>query len=118
MGAAFTRIVKVLQEIAHFLNNPWGYCGVMFSSIFVLIYQCITNPEGAVNTFMINLIDLIIDHFPSTGNNYKLGTMLSNFYNGLPSFVPSSAISEIFQGIAGMLALFLAVKLYKMMPFT
>jgi len=118
MGAALTRIVKVLQDISYFLNNPWGYCGVIFSSIFILIYQSIQNPDGAINTFMIRLIDLIIVIFPENPENYKIGTMLSNFYSILPSYIPTSAISEIMQGIGGMLAIFLVIKLYKMMPFT
>lgn len=118
MGAALTRVIKVLQEIAHFLNNPWGYCGVIFSSIFILIYQCIQNPQGAVNQWMIILIDIIASEFPSTPPEYKLGFMLNQLYETLPSWFPAAGVSEIFQSIGGMLTLLLFIKLWKMLPFT
>jgi hypothetical protein len=118
MGAAVTRIIKVLQEIAHFLDNPWGYCGVIFSSIFILIYQCIQNPQGEVNNYMIILIDIIVTPLPSTPENLKLSYLLNQMYAMMPNWMPTSAINEIMQGIGGMLGLFLFVKLYKMLPFT
>ena len=117
MGAALTELIKVTKDILHWLNNPWGYCGVIFSSIFILIYQCIQNPEGAINTFMIKVIDLIVAYFPSTPNEYKLGVMLSGFYQQVP-WLPASQLTEIFQGIAGMLGIFLFIKLWKLLPFT
>ena len=117
MGAALTEIIKVLKNILKFLNNPWGYCGAIFSSIFILIYQCIQNPQGAINTFIIKIIDMIVDKFPSTPEQYKLGTMLGNFYSQVP-WIPGTAITEIFQGIAAMLVIFLFIKLWKLLPFT
>ncbi len=79
MGAALTELIKVTKDILHWLNNPWGYCGIIFSSIFILIYQCIQEPEGAINSFMILLIDMIADKFPSTPPEYKLGALLQGF---------------------------------------
>jgi len=117
MGNAIIEIIKVLKNILNWLNNPWGYCGVIFSSIFILIYQCIQNPEGAVNSFMIMLIDLIVGVFPSTPPEYRLGTMLNGFYQQVP-WLPASQLTEIFQGIAGMLGIFLFIKLWKLLPFT
>ncbi len=117
MGAALSELIRVTKDILHWLNNPWGYCGVIFSSIFILIYQCIQNPEGAVNSFMILLIDMIVGQFPETPAEYKLGTLLSNFYGQVP-WLPGSQLTEIFQGIAGMLSIFLFIKLWKLLPFT
>lgn len=117
MGNVLIELLKGVKNILHWLNNPWGYCGIIFSSIFILIYQCIQNPEGAINSFMILLIDMIAGQFPETPAEYKLASLLSNFYAQVP-WLPAAQLGEIFQGIARILSVFLFIKLWKLLPFT
>lgn len=89
------------------------------SSILVVVgvlYASITNPSGAVNTFMIILIDIILVIFPSTPEEYKIRTLLAAMAESYPVF-GWGIVSQIFVGIFGMLAIFFSVKLFRFLPF-
>lgn len=85
--------------------------------IVCTVYSAIKNPSGAINLFMNKCIDIIASPLPSTPNQYKLGTLLDNFFYTYPA-VGNAATFEILQGVLGILTIYLAVKLYKFLPFT
>jgi hypothetical protein len=59
-------IFKVVGTIAK--NNPLP-CGTAVLVCFAL--AVVNNPDGAINTFMITIIDLIVGFFPSTPEHFK-----------------------------------------------
>lgn len=100
--------------------NLWGVCASVGSFIICFIYWCIKNPAGAINTFMIKLIDLIVGYFPSTPDQYKLINLFNNMLSQL-SFLGADLLQEIVNIFVGILAIFslvLIIKLYKILPFT
>jgi hypothetical protein len=105
-----------LRENILKVSWQWWLCTHTFL-IICFVAACIRNPEGAINLFMIKLIDIISVPFPSTPSQYKLGTILTAFFNTYDN-IGYDTLFEIFQGIFGMLAIYLGVKLYKMLPFT
>lgn len=114
-----SRIYTLLTDkILFYLMNPIGICAAVFVTIITLIYNCVKNPKGAINTFMIHSIDIITSPLPSTPDNYKLSSMLSSFYAAIPQQIGVGVISEIMNGIIGMLGIYLIFKLYKSLPFT
>ena len=90
---------------------------VFSATIICLIYNCISNPAGAVNHFMVILIDNFYGIFPSTPEHYTIGFMLEEFAKEHP-YVGWGVIYEIFAGMSGMFGLWCVVKLWQLLPFT
>ena len=108
-------ILSALPILAEILIKNRNACGVGFLLCFAT--NCILDPSGAINQFMITCIDLITSVFPSTPDNYKLANLLYEFSQQVPS-IGWGAVNEIFEGIFGMLAIYLSYKIYKTLPFT
>jgi hypothetical protein len=86
-------------------------------TIFCTAYTAIKNPQGAINTFLINCVDVILKVWPSTPENYTIGSMLTAFSAQFPNLGWGS-IYEIINGIVGMLLIFSTVKIIKYIPFS
>jgi hypothetical protein len=113
----FEKLLNTSQSVVRFIASPLGICASVFITIVCVAYQSVINPKGAINTFMIHAIDTVLAFFPSTPDNLKIGSMISGFYAAIPSPIGASLVHEIMVGVFALLPLFLAVKLYKMMPF-
>lgn len=90
---------------------------VAIGGVFCFLWDVIQHPNGALNKFMIWIIDYLLVIIPSTPDEYKLANMLIAFSEQVPS-IGFDIIWEIFSGITGMLAIYLIVKLWKFLPFT
>lgn len=86
-------------------------------SIVCFIYNVIADPDGAINQFMIFLIDMVYSLFPSTPTQYTIGSMLSSFAAEHPA-IGWGSVYEIFSGMSVMFGLWCIVKLWQLLPFT
>lgn len=85
--------------------------------IICFVYNCISNPTGAINQFMITIIDMVYGLFPSTPINYTIGYMLRQFASQYP-LIGWGVVYEIFAGMSFMFGLWCVVKLWQLLPFT
>jgi uncharacterized membrane protein len=85
--------------------------------IICFMVECINNPKGAINTFMIHFIDVIVDQFPSTPAQYTLSGLLSS-YQATSPVISVGILSELFTMVIPIFSLYLLVKIYKFLPFT
>lgn len=85
--------------------------------VLCLMVATISNPQGAINQFMIHCIDVIFELWPETPSHLKIASILSKFAAKVPS-VGWGILWETIQGLLGILTLVLFVKLYKLLPFT
>ena len=108
-------LLSALPVLAEIIIKNKNACGVGFLICFAT--NCILDPTGAINQFMITCIDIIVIPFPSTPDNYKLANLLYQFSQQLPS-IGWGAVNEVFSGIFGMLTIYLSYKVYKILPFT
>lgn len=92
----------------------WWSSATTFT-IFCTMYTAIKNPQGAINTFFIHCIDVVLVAWPSTPEEYQIGTLLTAFSTALPNF-GWGIIYEIMRGIVGMLMIFTTVKIIKLIP--
>ena len=121
MQALFNGLIELAKFIKNigslvFKQQPWFIPLGMMGTIFSFILETIRNPAGAINQLGINLIDVVDTHLPQTPSEYQLGTLIGNMQAQVPGFA-WSIISEILQGIAGILAIFFLIKVYKLIPF-
>lgn len=79
--------------------------------------ECIANPKGAINTFMIHFIDLFASLLPSTPAQLTLGGFLNSYQATSPLF-SVGLLAEIFSLVFPLLSIYLVIKLYKFLPFT
>lgn len=107
----------IIETIFKWLANNWIFTmSCALTTIICLIYQTIKNPEGALNQFMIMVLSSVLILFPSTPDNLKVGSLLSQFAAAFPQ-IGTCVLGEILSGIAGLAAVFLVVKLWRLMPF-
>lgn len=89
---------------------------ISVGSIVALVLGAINNPEGAVNTFLIRMIDNVAFYFPSTPNNLKIGSLLGSVANMMP-IVGQAIVYDIAQTIAAIFSIMAVIKIYKLIPF-
>ena len=85
-------------------------------SVVALVLGTIADPAGAINTFFIKAIDIVLLPFPSTPNNLKLANLLASFATSVP-VVGWGILSDILVVLFSFLSIYLLVKLYKLIPF-
>lgn len=103
-------------KIIYFFARPLVVICLSITSIVSLILGAISNPAGAVNAFICRIIDVILIPWPTTPESMKLGSLLSSFANAFP-IVGYGIVLDIAQTLAGMGVLFVAIKIYKLIPF-
>jgi hypothetical protein len=106
-------LVSALQNMV-FKVNFW-YCTILLT-IVCFLYNCITDPDGAINTFFIWVLGYFLDYWPSTPSQYKFWSILNSFSEAYPQ-IGWGPIYEIFQGLMGMLAIYLSLKVIRFLPF-
>lgn len=117
MGAiisAFASWVATFIITKAFKVDFW-YCTVL-STIVCFFYTTITDPQGAVNTFVNMIEDMTLGSLPSTPPQYTIYGMLQSFANAYPQ-VGWGPVFEIFSGIGGMLSIYLGIRLFRFLPF-
>lgn len=90
---------------------------IMICAILCFITECIANPKGAINTFIIHFIDISASILPSTPPQLTLSGFLSSYQATNPLF-SVGILSEIFTIVFPLLSIYLVIKLYKFLPFT
>lgn len=76
-----------MNKAINFLLNFFKPVVVIFSSIggiISLILGAIADPTGAVNQFLVTMIDNIAEFFPSTPDEYKVFNILNSIGDSLP----------------------------------
>ncbi len=96
-----------------FLADWWF---ATFAIIFFLILACIIDPTGAVNTFMIMLIDLVKVVFPDTPPDMTIASWVASFQSSYP-MIGGEILIEVINGILGMISLLMIFKIWKLLPF-
>jgi len=96
-----------------FLADWWF--GITFV-IFALIIAAIADPNGAINTFMILLIDLVKVVFPDTPSNMTIASWVTSFQNAFP-LIGGAVLIETINGVLGMIGLLAIIKIWKLLPF-
>lgn len=84
--------------------------------IISLITGAIKNPEGAVNTFLVKMIDLVAAVFPATPEEIKVSSIINSIDIAMP-LVGKAVIYEVFETIAIIASVAAVVKIYKLIPF-
>ena len=114
----------MIRKLLYFLYVLWQRTNdnnfkalVLFIGVFCLFAECIANPQAAINTFMIHVIDTIFNFLPSTPLSFKISNLLISFAVANPA-VGIGLISEILSIVFPMFAIYLSLKLYKFLPFT
>lgn len=96
-----------------FLADWWF--GITFV-IFALIIAAIADPNGAINSFMILIIDLVKNVFPNTPDDMKISSWVLSFQNTFP-IIGGSILVETLNGVLGMIAMMAIIKIWKLLPF-
>ncbi|WP_055076227.1 hypothetical protein [Pseudanabaena sp. 'Roaring Creek'] len=96
-----------------FLADWWF---ATFSLIFFLVLAAILDPTGAVNTFMIMLIDLVKGVLPDTPKDMTIASWVTSFQSSFP-MVGGEILVEVINGILGMIGLLMIFKIWKLLPF-
>lgn len=109
----------MLQSIFSFVKWLFSPLYVLVTgliSVVALILGAISDPGGAVNSFICLIIDIVIFPLPSTPDSLKIGNLLQSFAAAVP-IVGWGIILEIIKTCSTMLAILLIIKVYKLIPF-
>ena len=115
MSAWFSLFLDVLTVLTELVAKNKATCASVVT-VICFGWNVVTYPRGAVNQFMIMVVDMIASVFPSTPSQYQLYSMLDAFAAKFPQ-VGWGVIYEIFSGISGMLGIYLTIKLWRLLPF-
>lgn len=115
-GGIFDYLLNWIYGIIYFFAKPLVVVLSSITSIIALVLGAIRDPGGAVNAFICRIIDLILIPWPSTPSSLKLGSLLSSFANAFP-IIGYGIVLEIAQALGGIFALFVVIKIYKLLPF-
>jgi hypothetical protein len=96
-----------------FLADWWF---ATFAIIFFLMLACILDPTGAVNSFMIMLIDLVKGVLPDTPQGMTIASWVTSFQSSYP-MIGGEILVEVINGILGMIGLLAIFKIWKLLPF-
>lgn len=84
--------------------------------IFALMIAAIADPNGAINTFMILIIDLVKNVFPNTPDDMKIASWVASFQDTFP-IIGGAILVETLNGVLGMIAMMAIIKIWKLLPF-
>lgn len=108
MQKIFDALIELISILPALTWSKKYECIIAF--ILCFIWNVISYPQGAVNQFMIHIVDVVFEVLPSTPENYKLASILSDFA------VSNTAIGwgvlwQIIQVPMGLLSMLLVIKL-------
>ena len=108
-----------MSKLFTFLFSFFSPVIVFFTSVVSLVaflLGALANPQGWMNSTICSAIDYIAALFPSTPDNLKIANILNSIGDAMP-LVGRGIVRDIFGTIAGMAAVALAIKIYKLLPF-
>lgn len=110
------QIFTVLLKLFKFLGDSsqkidWAI--TTLAGFICLIAESFRNPEGAINTFMIKVVEVMLIAWPQTPPEYKIANLILGMRSYFPGF-QWVIVLEIVQGLAGILAIVLIVKFRKL----
>lgn len=93
----------------------WWSTAAVFTTFCLLAYY-LDNPFALLNHLSILSIDAIFGLVPSTPNEFKIVSLLTQLSTAFP-LVGWGVVFQIIQGCAGILTLYLGFKIIKYIPF-
>ena len=103
-----------LFDLLKWLANPLVKLVISLTGPVALILGTMADPNGAINTFIIDVIDALEPHLLETPESLKISNLI--FDNG-PVTVGQAVLTDVFQLISIMVGVVALVKLYKLIPF-
>ncbi len=110
MQKIFDVLVQVLSVLGSFAESNKWQCALGFLICFA--YSVVSNPQGAINQFMIHVVDVVFLVLPSTPQNYKLANILADF-GASNTVIGWGVLWQVIQLPLGLLGSLLVVKLIK-----
>ncbi len=104
-----------MQVLINFLLPVIIVCSGLIGIVAFLV-AALKDPQGWMNSVVITTIDAIAVFFPSTPDEYKIGTMINIVGDSMP-LVGRIVVKEIFDTVSFIASLGLAIKIYKLIPF-
>lgn len=90
----------MIQQIINFL-----------SKVLSVVVGAFLDPVGAINSFFCMLIDILAAVWPSSP--FTIASLLS----GVPDFIGQGVFYEALSMIGAIAVIFIAIKIYKLIPF-
>ncbi|MEM9817615.1 MAG: hypothetical protein AAF827_14600 [Cyanobacteria bacterium P01_D01_bin.6] len=103
-----------LYDLVKWFAQPIVRIAIAVLGPLGVILGTFANPEGAVNSFLVRLIDWIAPYMPSTPENLKLANLI---FSGGAIPIGQAVLNDVFQLIGLMLGVVLIIKIYKLIPF-
>jgi hypothetical protein len=108
--------MQLIFDIIKWLASPLVRVMVAVVTPISIILGAIANPEGAANTLIIKIEDLVLAALPSTPENLKISYLLIQMGNKF-SIVGWGILMDIAQTVALMFGIVILIKVYKLIPF-
>lgn len=110
-------IKKILDYVFEWITSKDESDAVsmaLFVGVACFFAECISNPKGAINSFMCHFIDIIVVALPSTPSGLKINSLISSYSGAFGT----ALIADLVSTALSILSIYLVVKLYKFLPFT
>lgn len=108
----FQAIYNLIRHVA----TPPAILASILIPVAYVVSSAFINPQGALNTFLIKVIDMIFLFWPSTPTHMQIGYLLNQFALQFPA-LGMGLVYEIMAGVGGILLLVMFFKLIKIIPF-
>lgn len=104
-----------LYDLLKWFAEPLVKVALALSSFLAVVLGAMADPAGAVNSFMVRLIDWTAIYWPETPQGMQIATLITQAID--PSSVGGAVVLEIASTASLMLSVVLLIKLYKLIPF-
>jgi hypothetical protein len=108
MGALISAILAFFTPVVVFCVSVVG--------IVAFLLGVLEDPPQFLNALICGVIDMIVPFWPSTPEDFRIGTIITNLSTQIP-VVGRAVIFEVFTAISSIAGLALVVKIYKLIPF-
>lgn len=105
-----TQISRYLIPLIRVLANRF------VATFFVVATGIITDPGGFVSTAVCWFIDLLVSPIPDMPQEYTIAGIAQTLGNNVP-FIGAGIFYKISRDVAGLVALAIPIKIYKLLPF-
>lgn len=112
-----TNLGNALQLILNaIVQNPLKCAAALAIPLLCLATAAVADPKGAVNTFMLHMVDATFSVWPSTPPNMKIGYLVAEFIGQVP-LADNFYVLQTLSGVTGILAIVIFFKVLKSLPF-
>jgi hypothetical protein len=108
MQLIFETLLVLVEYVASVAWAKKYECLIAF--ILCFLWNVISYPQGAINQFMVHVIDVVVVGLPSTPEDYKLASILADFAASNTA-IGWGVLWEIIQIPMGLLGMLLVVKM-------